>query len=138
MKYSGPLRRLTAFAIDCVVMLGLYMFLGLVLGLSIFAHPISALPMIGFWFYGGLFVCAWLYFASFESSEWQATVGKRLLGLKVVDLDGERVSFLRATVRYFSKLLSRLIMMIGFLMVLWTKKKQALHDKIASTLIIYS
>lgn len=134
--YSGALRRLFAFMIDCVLIIGAYMLLAFILGCAVFFNPLLALPMFGLWYFGGMFCFAWLYFASLESSKWQATIGKRVLGLKVVDLKGKRVSFWRATARYFSKLLSRLILMIGFLMILWTKKKQALHDKIASTLVI--
>ena len=54
----------------------------------------------------------WLYFALFESRGWQATPGKRLLGLRVTDLAGNRISFGRASRRYFSKLLSFLIFYI--------------------------
>lgn len=137
MTYSGTFRRLFAFLIDSIVMIGCYLVLGIILRSAIFLTPLFALPMLGFWFFGGLFFFAWFYFAGFESSKWQATIGKKLLELKVVDLEGNRVSFARATGRYFGKLLSRITLMIGFLMIIWTKKKQALHDKLASTLVIH-
>lgn len=136
MKYASIFRRLIAFFIDCTALIFLYMAIGLILGISIFAGPISTLPMVGFWYYGGMIGFSWLYFVLFEISEMQATPGKKLLGLKVVDLSGEKIGFWRGTVRYFSKTLSRLFLMFGFLMIAFTKKKQALHDKIASTLII--
>lgn len=136
MKYCGPTRRLAAFVIDVFVMLALYMLSGMILGLAVFSAPILSLPMVGFWFYGGMFALSWIYFAGLESSSIQATVGKKLLGLKVTTLSGKRIGFLRASARYFSKILSRLIFMIGFLMVAFTKKKQGLHDKIAQTLVI--
>lgn len=135
MNYSGATKRFFAFAIDCTVLIVCYVLLGLALGISFFSDPITTIPLIGFWFFGGVFCVAWIYHAAFESSKWQGTVGKKLFGLKVVDLEGNRVSFGRATARYYGKLLSR-ILMIGYLMVLWTKKKQALHDKIASTLVV--
>lgn len=81
-------------------------------------------------------VFLWLYFTILESSSWQGTVGKKLLGLKVVDLNGQRISFLRANARYFSKYISFILLGIGFLMVAFTSKKQGLHDKIAGTLVI--
>ncbi|NGX38424.1 MAG: hypothetical protein K1000chlam2_01597 [Chlamydiae bacterium] len=137
MTYSSLFRRLAAFAIDCIVLIGIFMLGGLILGISLFAAPFLALPMLGFWYFGGLLFLAWFYYAGFESSRWQATIGKKMLGLKVVNLKGNRIGFWRATVRYFSKLLSRLILMFGFLMIFFTKKKQALHDKIARTLIIH-
>ena len=76
------------------------------------------------------------YFPTFESSIWQATPGKKLLNLKVTDLDGERIGFGKALIRNWSKALSVLILLIGFLMVAFTKKKQGLHDIIAGTLVI--
>ncbi len=78
----------------------------------------------------------WLYYAGMESSSNQATLGKMALGLRVTDLEGNRISFLRATGRYLAKIISALILMIGFIMVAFTEKKQGLHDMIAGTLVI--
>jgi uncharacterized RDD family membrane protein YckC len=78
----------------------------------------------------------WLYFSLQESSAQQATLGKRAIGIKVTDLEGRRLSFGRATSRYFSKILSGLICDIGYVMAGLTERKQALHDVIASTLVI--
>lgn len=77
-----------------------------------------------------------LYFALMESSAKQATVGKMALGLIVVDVDGNRISFLRAFGRYFAKILSGLILFIGYIMVGFTERKQGLHDMICSTLVL--
>jgi uncharacterized RDD family membrane protein YckC len=77
----------------------------------------------------------WLYFTISESSPWQATLGKKLLGLKVADEAGNRIGFGKANGRYWSKILSALILCIGFIMVAFTEKKQGLHDKIAGTLV---
>jgi uncharacterized RDD family membrane protein YckC len=81
-------------------------------------------------------ILQWLYFSLMESSVWQATIGKKLLGLTVTDLEGRRISFGRATGRYFAKILSTLILFIGYLMAGFTEKKQALHDMIAGTLVL--
>jgi uncharacterized RDD family membrane protein YckC len=78
----------------------------------------------------------WLYYASMESGEGQATLGKRALGLKVTGVSGERISFGQATGRFFGKILSGLILLIGYLMMIWDDKKQTLHDKIAGTLVV--
>lgn len=78
----------------------------------------------------------WLYFAVCESSGWQATVGKLALGIRVTDMDGQRISFLRALGRYPAKILSSIILCIGFMMAGWTQRKQALHDMICSTLVL--
>ncbi|MHA6206302.1 RDD family protein [Dyella soli] len=81
-------------------------------------------------------VLTWLYFALCESSPWQATLGKRALGIRVTGMDGQRINFMRATGRYFGKLLSAFILCIGFLMVAWTQRKQGLHDLLAQTLVL--
>jgi len=76
-----------------------------------------------------------LYGALFESSAWQATPGKKLLGLRVTDLEGRRISFLRASGRAFGKWLSGLVLCIGYIMVAFTEKKQGLHDMLAGTVV---
>lgn len=78
----------------------------------------------------------WLYFALFQSSAWQATPGKLALGVKVTDMNGERIRFLRATGRYFGKYLSALLLLFGFIMAGFTPQKQALHDLMARTLVV--
>ncbi|HJZ80965.1 MAG TPA: RDD family protein [Pyrinomonadaceae bacterium] len=82
-------------------------------------------------------VAGWLYFAGLESSAWQATVGKKVCGLVVTDADGYRLSFAKATGRYFAKILSALILFIGFVMIAFSDKKQGLHDQIAGTLVVH-
>ena len=78
----------------------------------------------------------WLYLSLMESSSKQATLGKMVLGIIVTDEAGNRISFGRATGRYFGKILSGLILFIGYIMIAFTRKKQGLHDIIASTLVI--
>jgi uncharacterized RDD family membrane protein YckC len=79
---------------------------------------------------------AWLYFAFMESSANQATLGKMALGLRVTDMNGNRISFGRATGRYFGRIVSSIILMIGYIMAAFTEKKQALHDMMAGTLVL--
>ena len=82
-------------------------------------------------------VVTWLYHAWMESSEWQATVGKRVLGLVVTDAAGQRISFGRATARHFSKIITNMVpLAIGYIMAGFTEKKQALHDMIAGCLVL--
>jgi uncharacterized RDD family membrane protein YckC len=81
-------------------------------------------------------VIKWLYYALLESSAWQATIGKKTLGLEVTDLAGHRISFGRATGRFFGKIISGLIFLIGYIMAGFTEKKQALHDMMAGCLVM--
>jgi len=83
-----------------------------------------------------IFLLTWLYFALMQSGSRQATVGKMALGLIVTDANGDRISFATASLRYFCKIISSAIFMIGYIMAGFTVKKQALHDIIANTLVI--
>jgi len=82
------------------------------------------------------FFAPWLYEAFMTSSEWQATVGKRVMSIVVTDLNGNRMSFARATGRHFAKYISVFLLGIGFVIAAFTAKKQALHDMIAETLVM--
>lgn len=81
-------------------------------------------------------VLFWTYFAGMESSPLRATIGKLAVGLYVTDMQGRRISFSKATGRFFGKLLSGAILCIGFMMAGWTEKKQGLHDMMADTLVL--
>ncbi|MBN3034054.1 MAG: RDD family protein [Bacteroidales bacterium] len=82
-----------------------------------------------------LLVVQWLYFALMESSRHQGTVGKLVIKIKVTDMNGNRITFARATGRYFAKIISGMILMIGYILAGITEKKQALHDMIAGCLV---
>jgi uncharacterized RDD family membrane protein YckC/Tfp pilus assembly major pilin PilA len=81
-----------------------------------------------------LFVIA--YYAVFESSPLQATPGKLAVSIKVTTTEGERIGFGRAVGRLFGKLVSSLILYIGYLLPLFTTYRQALHDKLAGTFVV--
>jgi uncharacterized RDD family membrane protein YckC len=82
-------------------------------------------------------VVSWIYHAWMESSQYQGTLGKMALGLIVTDLNDQPVTFGRATGRFFAKIITGLIPLgIGYIMAGFTEKKQALHDMIASTLVL--
>ena len=92
------------------------------------------LAMVGPWVCNGLF--AIFYGIWLESSVWQATLGKRLMGIKVVDLQGQRISFTKSSGRCLAKGLSTLTLGIGYLTPLWDHRKQTLHDKAAGCLVV--
>jgi uncharacterized RDD family membrane protein YckC len=76
----------------------------------------------------------WLGAACFESSAWQATPGKRLLGLSVTDERGQRISLGRATGRNLVKLIGNTYA-YSYLMVLASSRGQAMHDRLQNTLV---
>lgn len=82
------------------------------------------------------FAATWLYFALLESSAGQGTLGKQILGLKVIDYEGRRISFARATGRFWAKILSGIPFNIGYIMAAFTERKQALHDMLAKTYVV--
>ena len=59
-------------------------------------------------------IMTWLYYALLQSGPWQATLGKRAVGVKVVDKNGDRVSFTTASVRYLGRIISGMTMLIGW------------------------
>jgi uncharacterized RDD family membrane protein YckC len=114
----------------------------LTVDLLVFVPPLALLNYLPKWPVGwDMLLClawGWLYWAGMESAVWQATLGKCLLGIKVVDSQGYRIGFGRATGRYFGKLVSGLVpFLIGFVMAGFTPRKQALHDLIASTFVVF-
>jgi uncharacterized RDD family membrane protein YckC len=88
-------------------------------------------------FIGIIIVVSWLYYALSESSSWQATLGKKMLHLKVTDMTGQPISFGRASGRFFARIVTKLIPLgIGYMLAGFTEKKQAIHDMIASCLVL--
>jgi uncharacterized RDD family membrane protein YckC len=76
------------------------------------------------------------YTAYLMSSESQATLGQMAMGIKVTDENGNRITFVAATIRYFMSLVSGIILAIGYLMALFNDKKQTLHDLVAKTVVL--
>jgi len=136
--HAGFWRRGAAYFMDgfIVGVIGWIAGMVLLLGLA-FSGSISAVITGVMLNYAVVMIIYWLYFALQESSATQATLGKRAMGIKVTDERGGRISFARATGRFFGKILSALVANIGFMLAGWTERKQALHDFLASTLVVF-
>lgn len=140
--FAGFWRRALAGIIDGIVLMIFTMVPATLLGLLfgfLFVGSLSPRDMeiMGQGIGGGVgALIGWLYFAKMESSRHQATLGKKLLGLRVVDTQGRPINFAQATGRHFAKVLSLLTFYVGVYMMGWTKQKQALHDKIAGCLVL--
>ena len=133
-EYGGFWIRFVAHLVDTVVIYIIGFIIGLGIGfiLAITGYlnaTIAISTVTGF-------LVSWLYSAGLQSSDKQATLGKQLLKLKVTDLKGKRISFSKATIRYLAKILSGLVLLIGYIMIAFTEKKQGLHDIIAKTLVV--
>jgi uncharacterized RDD family membrane protein YckC len=135
--YAGFWLRFAAYLIDTVIMLLVFVPLGAVLGVILATSGNQDIELlVAAPIRVGSILAGWLYGSLLESSSWQGTIGKRVVGLRVTDLNGNRISFAKATGRHFGKILSSLICLVGFIMAAFTEKRQALHDQLAGTLVL--
>jgi uncharacterized RDD family membrane protein YckC len=105
--------------------------------LSPYADDLEFAQRVAGWLtYAELIVLGWPYSALLESSSWQATIGKRVLKLRVTDEVGRKITFGRANARYGAKLISAAIFGLGFLMAALSERRQALHDKLTRTRVV--
>lgn len=140
--YANFWIRLAAYIIDAIIIqIGTFP-LSLIFGFSMFSFtpdpsdPMAMFRSSSYWLMIVLsIVITWVYYAWMESSEHQGTLGKKAVGIKVVNYEGGRVSFAQATGRHFAKIISGIILLIGYIMAAFTERKQALHDIMAQTLV---
>ncbi|HLW82445.1 MAG TPA: RDD family protein [Candidatus Acidoferrales bacterium] len=152
LAYAGFWLRLVAYIIDSLIIgfvLGVVvLILVLTTGVLAFIRNLPNNPNPGLVFQSAMFmaflflaaawiVAVWLYYAWMESSRFQGTLGKMALGLIVTDMQYRPVSFGRASGRFFARFITNLIpLFIGYIMAGFTAQKQALHDMIASCLVL--
>ena len=138
MNYAGFWLRFAAAILDGIIVYILSTIAGFVVGFIIGLLSLGNDPTAIAAIFGGLvgLIISWLYYALQESSSYQATLGKRAVGIVVTDLNGKQISFATATGRYFAKLLSSITLLIGYIMAAFTEKKQALHDIIVNTIVV--
>ena len=136
MRYAGFWLRLVAWVMDSAMLAALPLIVALIIAPIFFttSRTVAILGVI-FFIVPVVGTTGWLYYALMESSSYQATLGKRALGLRVMGLTGQPVSFGRASGRFFAKILSS-ILLIGYLMAAFTARKQALHDMMAGCVVI--
>ncbi|MAC94530.1 MAG: hypothetical protein CMC96_08485 [Flavobacteriales bacterium] len=144
-NYGGFWVRFVASIIDSIVIYIIHSISALVFFGTMFPMPQDPESMQLEYFFSGQYMgysifsllLDVVYYAGMQSSSKQATIGKMAFDLKVVRTDGSRITFLRGVGRYFSKIVSAIILMIGYIMAAFDSRKQALHDKIADTMVIY-
>lgn len=132
-KFANIGLRFIAFIID--IAFGAVILLVIFFALSFFTRLLSQdiqsifniIVVIAFW---------WLYFTISETSNSQATYGKKMLKLKVVDTNGNRLDSKKASLRFFSKLLSGWILGIVFLLAIPSSKNQTIYDYLIGTYVI--
>ncbi|MGE5582378.1 MAG: RDD family protein [Bacillota bacterium] len=143
--YAGFFRRGAAFILDYLILFGLEILsagviAGIISAMSVFTRkPLDFHIISGFaGGFGAVLAVAihWGYFTGFETSKYRATPGKRMMGIYVTDLDQKGLFFGQANIRYWAKILSMLPLFSGFILAGLTKKKRALHDFIAGTIVL--
>lgn len=137
-RYAGFWKRFAASFIDALIisafwatLLGLHIILK---GTHIIEGSAEVISLVIVTILPMLF--AWLYASVMESSPLRGTLGKLVFGIVVTDLNGNRLSFGRATGRHLGKVFSTMFFWFGHLMAAFTEKKQALHDLVASSLVV--
>ncbi len=140
IEYAGFWKRFAACLIDGLITGILGFVVGFVLGIALVVFAVSPEALLdpavqlGFNIFG--FVIGVSYFVLMECSKFQGTIGKMALGIKVTDLEGNQIGFAKAFGRYFGKIISAIIVGIGFLMVAFTERKQGLHDSMSGCLVV--
>ncbi|SNS21227.1 Uncharacterized membrane protein YckC, RDD family [Anaerovirgula multivorans] len=139
VEYAGFFRRLAAMLLDVIFSVMIYWIYSIILPIvfmiiGIYTAEFS--DIYRFTFFVPSIPFLWLYFALTESSQKQATLGKRALGIIVVDTNMNRISFGAASSRFFGKFLSNLIFGIGYIMAAFTEHNQTLHDKLAKCYVV--
>lgn len=129
VNYAGAGRRLVATFLDGIIV-GVVSFLfGIVLGLAGMGAQTALNTVVGF----AISIGYWVVY----QQQTTQTLGKKVMGLKVVDAQGKTPSMITFFLREFiGKMVSAIILMIGYLMILWDGRKQGLHDKIAGTFVV--
>jgi len=136
-EYAGFLVRLLAALLDLFFLAVVQLFMLLLIEPRFFYMPqiyLAGQASLGVYLFGSL--SAWLYSAIFECSAWQATPGKRLLGIRVMNERGEALSFWLTSLRFVGKVISVGLLGVGFLLILFTPRKQALHDLLVGSLVV--
>lgn len=136
ISYGGFWIRFAAYIVDCVVLLIPTLLISFLFRAVTPATDQLEQTVVGLMDNGLQILVWWAYTAVLLSSPWQATLGKKLCGLKVTDYNGDRISIGRATGRFFAGFLSAVLLCIGFLMIAWTARRQGLHDLMANTLVV--
>lgn len=137
MKYAGFWIRVAACIIDYIIFLAvifatLYLFI-----VANFAQDMTSLLEENGWVSILAMLLFALYYILFTASRWQATPGKRLMGIYVAKADGDRIGYGRSLWRFISYTFSGITLYIGYLMVAFTRQKRGLHDFIAGTVVKY-
>lgn len=135
LNYAGFWHRLLASIIDLAIVYSMFIFTGVIIELIFLQSSTYDDSYIYLIFLLGVIIF-WLFYAIFEGSKFQATPGKAILGLKVVDKKNNRINFRQASSRFLGRVLSYFTIGIGYLMIGFTRNKQGLHDLIADTYVL--
>jgi uncharacterized RDD family membrane protein YckC len=161
VNYAPIWKRFFAFMIDLLILSAIGFAIGIFAGYNPIAEfqesmkkiledpktqptPLSIPAVVSF----SKLILDWLYYSLFESSVLQGTPGKWFLNIKVTNLNGDRIDFGKATIRYSISLLSSVVSLapglrniffiffIDQILAFFNQKRQSLHDILAQTLVL--
>lgn len=137
MQYANIGKRSLAFFLDLIIWFVLavivYALLSLFFPVLFTGVTTEASNELGSFIF---IIVGWIYYSLSHSSPRKATLGKRAFGLTVSDLNENKISFGRATARYFAFVFFTGLVLVDFLPVPLTETSQALHDLITGTLVV--
>jgi uncharacterized RDD family membrane protein YckC len=140
-QYAGFISRLLAYGIDIAIITIILVVLGWLIDTvtrifpTVIFNPSGAIGIVVASVV--IVITAGIYFVFFWTLLGQ-TPGKMLLGVKIISLDGSRLTFWQALRRYIGYYLSALALYAGYWWVLIDNRRQGWHDKLAGTLVIYA
>ena len=128
MEYAGFWRRFAALLIDGILLSVLFLPLIFILA---FAGAVVAIVV---WYF--LFIIFSVWYEVYFIGKYGATYGKKWMDLKVVSEKGQLIGYKGAFIRWIGRLIVGFTFFIGYLLILFTERKQGLHDKIAGTVVV--
>lgn len=132
-RYAGFWIRLAAFVIDCFVIMLVGSIIVLISSFAFLGGDELSVSIVD--------IVSWLivalYFVYF-TYKYNATLGKKAVGIMVISENSEKLTLGQVIIREtIGKWVSAIILYLGFIMAGFTSKKQALHDKLAGTVVVY-
>lgn len=119
-NYAGFFKRLVGYIIDALI-------ISIPINIIFRNNPSTA---------NGIQFIVWTAYYVYMLGKYGQTVGKMAMKIKVVKENGQPLTYLDALLRELASIISGVVLLLGYLWVIWDSKKQAWHDKIVGTVVV--